>query len=307
MGYFGGVAGATNVTLRSPRTGATVETWSLPAYCCAIKSPGIAMGTGDNLVCIQQRIADALNIEDGDSVEFRFDATGEKFNLKVAVKPSLISDVLIHDFIHGLNLAESVSMESYGDTITFLSGAKLILPKQHMWAGMKIIQKQGSAALFFDGASKNNPRGPAGYGFRIVQGSEGTGEELVRGYGYAGMNRSNNEMEYEGLLEGIVWASRLDLVNLTICGDSELILNQLSGKYTIKNHRLVALHAKVHAFLDRGEEYGEQMTISYKHVSRSQNAICDSLANLAIATRETVINVNWPNTNKFMTGQMGTN
>lgn len=299
-----GVAGATNVTLRAPKQGAMVQTWSLPAYCCVIKSPSIMMGIGEDLVCITQRIADALKIEDGDVVEFRFDATGEIFGLKVSVKSTLQCDVLIHDFIHGLNLAESVSMDSYGDTLTFKSGAKLILPRQYMWAGTRVVHKHGTASLFFDGASKNNPRGPAGYGFRIVQGAEGTGDELVQGYGYAGMNRSNNEMEYEGLLEGIVWAIRLDLVSLTVCGDSELILNQLSGKYTIKNHRLQALHAKVHALLDKNKEYGDLLTINYKHVSRNQNAICDSLANLAIATKKTVITVNWPNANKLMSGQL---
>ena len=253
------------------------------------------MGMGDDLVCIQQRLADALNIEDGDAVEFLFDATGEVFRLKVSVKPSMQPDVLIHDF-YSLKMAESVAMNNYGDTVTFLSGAKLVLPRQFMWAGMRVIRKQGSASLFFDGASKNNPRGPAGYGFRIVDGS---GDEVVQGYGYAGMNRSNNEMEYEGLLEGLVWALRLDLVSLTVCGDSELILNQVSGKYTIKNHRLQALHAKVHAMLNEGKEFEDPLTISYRHVSRNQNAICDSLANLAIATKKTVITVNWPNANKL--------
>jgi len=290
-----GVSGATNVTLRAPRPKSTVETWSLPAYASCIRSPSIMMSTGDDLVVIRSRIARALNIQDDDTVEFRFDATGDTFDLKVKVRDSICSDVLLHDLI-GLGMAESVSMDRYGETVKFKSGRAILLPRQHMWAGMRVVTIHGSACLFFDGASRNNPRGPAGYGFHIVEGSDGNGDELVEGYGYAGMDRSNNEMEYEGLMEAIIWATRLDLANLTICGDSELIINQLTGKYNIKNHRLKVLHSKAHALL---QQYSN-LNVTFKHIPREKNAISDNLANRAIATKKTVITVNWPNVNKFM-------
>lgn len=55
---------------------------------------------------------------------------------------------------------------------------------------------QGHCFAASDGASRNNPHGPTGYGFRIT--SHPYADELVRGY----MNHGSNEMEYEALLEG---------------------------------------------------------------------------------------------------------
>jgi len=295
----GGVAGATTVTLKSPKPrNATVATWSLPAYCSVMRSPSLMMSAGEDLVMIRSRIAEALKIEDNDLVEIRFDETGDTFTLKVKVQDKLSSDVLIHDMI-GLEMVESVSMDSYGDTVTFKSMRKLILPAQNMWAGIRMVKKQGSACLYFDGASKaskTNPRGPAGFGFHIVGGSDGNGDDLIQGYGYAGMDRTNNEMEYEGLIEALVWATRLDLLGLTICGDSELIINQLTGKYTIKNHRLKVLHSRAHAILNQHKEH---LNVSFKRISR-EKGISFSLANLAIAAKKTAITVNWPNVNKLM-------
>lgn len=292
-----GVSGATNVTLRAPRPNAITASWSLPAHACAIKSPSITKSSGDDLVVIRTRIADALSIQNDDTVEFRFDATGETFTLKVKVRDNICSDVLIHDF-WGLGMTENVLCDKFGDLITFKSCQKLLLPRQYMWGGLRNgVKRKGSARLCFDGASKNNPRGPAGFGFRISEHEDGSGDELVEGYGFAGMDRSSNEMEYEGLFEALVWATRLDLVSLTICGDSELIINQLTGKYTIKNHRLKVLHSKVHALL---QQHGKDLNLTFKRITREENSIADNLANRAVAYKKTAISVDWPNVNRLM-------
>jgi ribonuclease HI len=82
-----------------------------------------------------------------------------------------------------------------------------------MWTGMRAIQIKGTVILHFDGASRGNPEGPAGYGFRITVGDDENelvrslvnpfshGIELIRGYGYGGMDRTTNEMENRGLLD----------------------------------------------------------------------------------------------------------
>jgi ribonuclease HI len=259
-------------------------------------------GNGRRYGCIRPKIAKALNIHDYDKVEFRFDATGEIFHLKVKIMMNLRYDVLIHDFIHGhVQMAKIVRMASYGDVVTFESGRILVLPGQNMWVANKVIKEQGSVCLYFDGASKNNPRYPAGYGFHILEGREGKGEELVEAYLYAGMDRSNNEMEYKGLIEALIWATRLDLATLTICGDSELIINQLTGKYTIKNHRLKALHSKAHEILKKHSS----LNVNFKNIPRQSNAIADNLANRAIATKKSAITVNWPNDNKLLYSEYG--
>mmetsp|Transcript_41393 Transcript_41393/g.86884 ORF Transcript_41393/g.86884 Transcript_41393/m.86884 type:complete len:169 (-) Transcript_41393:6-512(-) len=164
-----------------------------------------------------------------------------------------------------------------------------------MWAGMSAIQYKGSAKLYFDGASRNNPHGPCGYGFHIET-DDSNKEPLVQGSGYSGMKKSSNQMEYEGLIEGLVWATRLRLTRLTVAGDSQLIIKQLTGEYSIKNHRLKALRKKVQDLLSRSDE----LEVNYQHIPREENEIADRLANKAIGARENVTKCNWPNINKLM-------
>ena len=54
------------------------------------------------------------------------------------------------------------------DVLTFHLGLDLILRLQNMWAEMKVVKKKGLAQLCFDKNSKNNPSGPARYGFLIM-------------------------------------------------------------------------------------------------------------------------------------------
>ena len=287
-----GVAGATSITLESLSMDGIVSQWTVPAYCIAIRSPSVSWATGDDLFCIRQRIADALNIRDNDMVEFRFDSTGETFRRRVSIKENLSSDVLIHDMF-SLDMASDVSMSRYGDVVTFKSGKMLILPRQNIWAGMKVIEIRGSATLIFDGASRNNPLGPAGYGFYILDDNEA--RELVEGYGFGGFDRSNNEMEYEGLIEGLIWAMRLDLAGLTIIGDSELVINQMNGKYRVKNPKMRELYDKACKLLQSRSD----LRLQFVQIERQRNEKADNLANRAIITRKNVVTVNWPNVNRI--------
>jgi len=289
-----GASGATNVTLRAQTPDAIADAWTLPAYCCSTASPTIRMAIGEHPCVIQPRVAQALDIRDGDQIEIYFEEIGEYLNVPVKIMNTICSDVIIHDFI-GLGMVESV--KSYkGETWHLKSGRDFFLPRQFMFAGHKKHIYKGSARLYFDGASKNNPRGPTGYGYCIMEGHEGTGNTLVEGYGYAGMDRSSNEMEYEGLIEGLIWAMRLDLKGLTVCGDSKLIINQLTGKYSIKNHRLKKLNATVRVILQRSTE----LNVRFRHIPREQNTVSDGLANRAIETKKNATTVHWPNVNELM-------
>ena len=103
-------------------------------------------------------------------------------------------------------------------------------------------------------------------------------------------------MEYEGLIEGLIWATRLHLTHLTIVGDSELIIKQLTGEYSIKNHRLKLLWEKVQELLRRHHE----LQVTCQHIPREENQIADRLANAAIDTKENITTCIWPNINKLM-------
>lgn len=303
-----GVPGAIQVTLQAPSQDAMVNSWSLPAFVVSMRSASVMMGinidgpggAGGDLVIIRSRIADALGIQNGDEVDFFVNEIRETWRLRVRIRDDITSDILIHD-LFTLKLAKSYDSGSYGsgEEVTLKSGTVLRNPSQEMWAGMKIVEKKGSAQLYFDGASRNNPHGPCGYGFHI--GTDGANKcNLIQGSGYAGMERSSNEMEYEGLIEGLIWATRLDLKRLTIVGDSELIINQLTGEYAVNNDRLRALYDTVQDLLAKASD----LEVTYQHIPRGSNQIADSLANQAIAARVNVTTCNWRNINALMAVDM---
>lgn len=288
-----GVPAALQVTLQARSQDAIARNWSLPVFLVPMKSASVMMGTGQDTVMIRSRVANALNIQNNDVVDFFVEEIGETWQLGVKIRDDIQSDVIIHD-LFTLRLAISYSGHAGGSDVQLVSGKTLHLKEQEMWAGMKIVEKKGSAKLFFDGASQNNPCGPCGYGFHI--GYDGKNDNLVKGSVYAGMNRSSNEMEYEGLIEGLIWATRLDLQRLDICGDSELIIKQVTGEYSVRNHRLRAMCEKVQQLLRRHSD----LQISFQHISRGENQTADGLANAAILSKSNVTSCSWPNINKLM-------
>jgi ribonuclease HI len=108
--------------------------------------------------------------------------------------------------------------------------------------------------LTFDGGSLGNP-GHAYGSFRL---SPGRGKDLPPtrlkfGYG------TNNQAEYQALiagLEGLLsWArkGKLDLqsVAVELRGDSQLVLNQLSGEWRVKDPELRRLHSRARRLIDQ--------------------------------------------------------
>lgn len=304
-----GVPGAVQVTLRSSSQDAAISSWSLPAFVVPMRSISIMMGLdSQDLVFIQSRVADALNIKDNDTVDFYINDIHETWRLQVKIRDDISSDILIHDLIYLLEKTGSVSvqMSSAGTEVTMESGAVLHIPSQEMWAGMRTIQIKGSAILSFSGTSGNNPQGPAGYGFNIVTDCANK-FDLVQGSGFAGMTNNSNRVEYEGLIDGLKWAFRLDLKRLTIVGNSELIIwlrdgysefivQLASGNIDPQQMVLYELCEKVQELLSPHAE----MEIIYQHIPQEENGIADSLANQAIGTRSNVTVCNWPNINNLM-------
>ena len=61
-------------------------------------------------------------------------------------------------------------------------------------------------------------------------------EQAVR----LGFKASNNEVEYEALIVGMQKAKHLGVEDLVIHCDSQLVANQLTGKYAARNERMGA-------------------------------------------------------------------
>jgi ribonuclease HI len=49
---------------------------------------------------------------------------------------------------------------------------------------------------------------------------------------------TNNEVEYESLVQGMILSQEMKIEHLIVPGDSELVINQVTQRYKIKKERL---------------------------------------------------------------------
>jgi ribonuclease HI len=125
--------------------------------------------------------------------------------------------------------------------------------------------------LFTDGAARGNP-GPAGLGM-VIEDDEGM--RLWGGCRYVG-TATNNRAEYLALIDGLVKAAEWHPDVLDVHLDSDLVVQQVGGRYRVRNADLQPLHQQAIGLL-RGFP-----KVSVRHVPREQNRGADALANRAI-------------------------
>jgi broad specificity phosphatase PhoE/ribonuclease HI len=124
-----------------------------------------------------------------------------------------------------------------------------------------------------DGGSRGNP-GPAGYGALVTD--EQTGEILAEVCDSLGTT-TNNVAEYSGLVAGLRAAGELAPgANVHVKMDSKLVVEQMSGRWQIKDPNLRTLAAAAR------EAAGQLGRISYTWVPRARNTRADRLANQAM-------------------------
>ena len=124
---------------------------------------------------------------------------------------------------------------------------------------------------FFDGGARANP-GPAGYGVYIVDDLGNVLAELSGSLGIA----TNNIAEYNGLIAALQWAVDHDVKQIAIKGDSQLIIEQMRGNYTVKNEGLKPLHMKARMLV---MQIGD---VKFEHVRREYNRDADRLSNVGM-------------------------
>lgn len=126
------------------------------------------------------------------------------------------------------------------------------------------------ATVRFDGASRGNP-GPAGIGYVV----EADGNAIAEGSDTIG-TATNNEAEYRALIEGLRRARSEGVERVDVEGDSQLIVRQVRGEYSVNAENLEPLH-------DRAIELGSSFeSFSIEHVPRGDNSRPDALANEAL-------------------------
>ena len=87
---------------------------------------------------------------------------------------------------------------------------------------------------------------------------------------------TNNEAEYHALIDGLKAVADWKPDRLEVYLDSKLVVEQVNGRWKVKESRLQVLHTKAKELLAGFPKY------EIKHVEREQNKGADALANRAI-------------------------
>ncbi|GAU44771.1 hypothetical protein TSUD_138830 [Trifolium subterraneum] len=131
-------------------------------------------------------------------------------------------------------------------------------------------QSEGKAhpwTLFVDGSS--NLRG-SGAGV-VLEGPDGVLIEKSLRFAF---KASNNQAEYEALIAGMKLAREMEVQELKVKSDSQLVANQVSGKFQTKDPQLAK-------YLEKVKGMAKQFTMfELTYVPREQNAREDILAKL---------------------------
>ena len=124
-----------------------------------------------------------------------------------------------------------------------------------------------------DGGSRGNP-GPAAYGATVSE----HGKVVAELYEFIG-TATNNVAEYSGLIAALHYINKLDpTARIEVAMDSKLVVEQMSGRWQIKNEGMRAL-AKT------AMQAHEPALITYRWIPREENAHADRLANKALDER----------------------
>ena len=129
--------------------------------------------------------------------------------------------------------------------------------------------------VYVDGAA--NQRG-FGVGLVLVSPEQITIEKSLR----LGFLASNNEAEYEVLLEGMSMVQRMGGKAVKMFSDSRLVVGQVKGELEVRDERMQGYLSQARHLQSRFELF------SLLHVPRSGNTHTDSLAMLATSSAQSL-------------------
>ncbi|CAB1119324.1 unnamed protein product [Ectocarpus sp. CCAP 1310/34] len=141
-------------------------------------------------------------------------------------------------------------------------------------------QRSTTHLLQFDGGSRGNP-GPSGCGAVLYRLDEsGEREEVWSSSVWIGENRTNNEAEYKGLIEGLIAAEKLGIKRLSVEGDSNLVIQQMLGNYKVTSPKMQPLFREATTISKAFD------ALELGHILRAHNERADDLANIAMDTKK---------------------
>jgi len=134
--------------------------------------------------------------------------------------------------------------------------------------------------LYFDGAAEPvNPGGVATYGYVIYE-RIGTEEKKVKSsFGVACEPFSdcstNNYAEYTALVEGLSYLSKIYKGRVLVRGDSQLVVRQMNGIYSVRSPRIYPLYKKAM------ELKSSFSSVEFQWIPREMNEEADKLSKAA--------------------------
>jgi len=131
--------------------------------------------------------------------------------------------------------------------------------------------------LHTDGGARGNP-GPAGIGV-VVEVEDGGRREMVAEIGENIGIATNNVAEYRALIRGLQEAGRLGGTLVTCLLDSQLVVEQMNGRFKVKHENVLPLHRQA---TDLSRQFKK---VTYGYVPRAKNASADALVNAALDGR----------------------
>jgi probable phosphoglycerate mutase len=130
-----------------------------------------------------------------------------------------------------------------------------------------------------DGAARGNP-GPASLGAVLIDGSRPDALDPLASpdatISEALGHQTNNVAEWTGVVRALELARRLGAEKVDLFLDSKLIVEQLHGRWRVRDAKLQPLWADAKAILAGFARW------SATHVPRAQNSAADALANEAL-------------------------
>jgi ribonuclease HI len=128
--------------------------------------------------------------------------------------------------------------------------------------------------VYSDGASQGNP-GRAAIGAVIKDEKGKVVATVSQAIGYT----TNNQAEYRAIIAALEAAVKLGAEEVEVRADSELVVEQLNGRYKIKKASLRPLYQEVVRLT------GALKTFSISYIPREHNKEADRLANKALAAK----------------------
>lgn len=137
---------------------------------------------------------------------------------------------------------------------------------------MQTSSQNSRFILYVDGSSRGNP-GPAGIGVAVFKEKQDKEpfKKISRFIGYT----TNNVAEYEAVIEALKWAINSNALHSLIVLDSELVFNQITGRYRARTPHIQRLLNRWNRLKNRAGN------IKFKLVPRKKNRWANRLAQKA--------------------------